>query len=93
MKLYNQTGNREEPPVRLADDLLDEPTRSTEGASLEIRRSQAKLSGKRTLFLKISGKFLCKKISQGTPTVKALRLWALICPATNMRDYSTLRSE
>ena len=38
MKLYNQTGNREESPVRLADDLLDEPTRSTEGASLEIRR-------------------------------------------------------
>jgi len=57
MKLYNQTGNREESPVRLADDLLDEPTRSTEGASLEIRRSQAKLSGKRTLLLKLSGKF------------------------------------
>jgi hypothetical protein len=57
MKPYKQMGNREESPVRPADDLLDEPTRSTEGASLEIRRNQTKLSGKRTLLLKLSGKF------------------------------------
>jgi hypothetical protein len=54
-------GNREESPVRPADDLLDEPTRSTEGASLEIRRNQTKLSGKRTLLLKLSGKFPWQK--------------------------------
>ena len=36
-------GNREEIPA--------EYDWNTEGASLEIRRSQAKLSGKRTLFL------------------------------------------
>jgi hypothetical protein len=49
MKPYNQMGNREEIPAHYRWD--------TEGASLEIRRSQAKLSGKRTLLLKLSGKF------------------------------------
>jgi len=51
MKAYKEYGNREEIPVRPAVALLDERLWDTEGASLEIRRSQAKLSGKRTLFL------------------------------------------
>jgi len=56
MNSYNITGNREEIPVRPAVPLLDEHLWDTEGASLEKRRSQAKLSGKKDPVPELSGK-------------------------------------